>query len=389
VADVVGCKSGGGPRENGSDTKDIYPQKVSDLLLISGDREKVSGERRKIRKKASELIKRPGHRQKVSYETRICQRKASELTEIYSEEMRICRETEPLKSTTGKDLGDEVLESLSKNANDEGNYACNTDDCIEIENLGPDDTSRTRSLTQSIHDDNSSIQNDENRSCTLQNNHDAENSKRNHEENNPSICDYETCGTRRRDQLNYDNNPSIQNDENRSHATQYNHDVENNTSSHEENNPSRCDDEHFGSTYDGDILRTAEATTRGSSADIRKGWSEVKSEMSGEKYQDETNDKEEGIANGADLKHTVANDPGCNRGTKELLHEIAREKRERKATKADDADVPEYLWEEHLLNDCPTPWILQERTRLRRAIRLLRARMLKWWKQRVTRSFLE
>jgi hypothetical protein len=147
VADVGGCKSGGGPRQNGSDTQDIYPQKVSDLLLISGDREKVSGERRKIRQKTSEVIKILGPRQKVSYETRICQRKASELTKIDSEEMRICRETEPLRSTTGKDLGDEVLENLSKNENDEGNYACNTDDCIVIENFGPDDTSRTRSLT--------------------------------------------------------------------------------------------------------------------------------------------------------------------------------------------------------------------------------------------------
>jgi hypothetical protein len=30
---------------------------------------------------------------------------------------------------------------------------------------------------------------------------------------------------------------------------------------------------------------------------------------------------------------------------------IAREQRARKATKADDAEVPEYLWQEHLVND--------------------------------------
>ena len=33
------------------------------------------------------------------------------------------------------------------------------------------------------------------------------------------------------------------------------------------------------------------------------------------------------------------------------LAEIAREARERKATKADDAEVPIYLWEEHMIND--------------------------------------
>jgi hypothetical protein len=80
--------------------------------------------------------------------------------------------------------------------------------------------------------------------------------------------------------------------------------------------------------------------------------------------------------------------PSLSKGSKEVLSEIAREKRERKATKADDAVVPEFLWEEHLLEDCPTPWVLVERTRLRRAILLLRTRMLKWWKRRVGRSFL-
>jgi hypothetical protein len=51
--------------------------------------------------------------------------------------------------------------------------------------------------------------------------------------------------------------------------------------------------------------------------------------------------------------------------------------------------VPECLWEEHLLHDCPTPWVLTERTRLRGGIRLLRKRMLGWWKRKITTSFLE
>jgi hypothetical protein len=81
---------------------------------------------------------------------------------------------------------------------------------------------------------------------------------------------------------------------------------------------------------------------------------------------------------------------GGSSGIKEVLHEITREKRERKATKADGADVPECLWEEHLLKDCPTPWVLEERTRLvRHGIKLLPKCMLTWWKRKVTTSFLD
>jgi hypothetical protein len=80
--------------------------------------------------------------------------------------------------------------------------------------------------------------------------------------------------------------------------------------------------------------------------------------------------------------------PGLSRGSKDLFNEIAREKRERKATKADDAKVPEFLWEEHMLQDCPTPWVVEESTRLRQAMVLLHTRMLNWWKRRVARSFL-
>jgi hypothetical protein len=275
----------------------------------------------------------------------------------------------PLQNTTVKELENEVWEHSRKGENDERNYASNTDDCILIENIGPDDTFETIRRNQII-DDNPSIQKNENQSYTLQKTHEAANNQINHEENNPSIRDYEKCGTRRRDPLIYDG-------------------TETNKSIHEENNPSIRDDNVFGSSYAGDSLRTAEATTRSSTGETRKVCSEVKNTMVGDESQDEINDKEKGSGDDEDLKNTGENGHGFTRGTKELLHEIEREKRERKATEADDADVPEYLWEEHLLNDCPTPWILQERTRLRGAIRLLRARMLKWWEQRVTRSFLE
>jgi hypothetical protein len=74
-----------------------------------------------------------------------------------------------------------------------------------------------------------------------------------------------------------------------------------------------------------------------------------------------------------------------------VLEGIAREARERKeATKADDAEVPEYLWEEHLLDDGSTSWFVSEEDgpKLRRAMNLLQARMLRWWKKKITTSFL-
>jgi hypothetical protein len=44
---------------------------------------------------------------------------------------------------------------------------------------------------------------------------------------------------------------------------------------------------------------------------------------------------------------------------------LGQELRERKATKSDDAVVPEYLWEDHLLSDGPTPWEVSEEDRPR------------------------
>jgi hypothetical protein len=75
-------------------------------------------------------------------------------------------------------------------------------------------------------------------------------------------------------------------------------------------------------------------------------------------------------------------------GTQDILNKVAREKRERKATKSDNAEIPEYLWEEHLLQDGVTPWVVTNRGKLRRAISLMRSRMLCWWKERVLASFL-
>jgi hypothetical protein len=71
-----------------------------------------------------------------------------------------------------------------------------------------------------------------------------------------------------------------------------------------------------------------------------------------------------------------------------LVGEVLRQHRERKATKSDDAEVPEDLWEDHFLSDGPTPWVITNRTKLREATWLLRRRMLLWWQRNVTITFL-
>jgi hypothetical protein len=68
--------------------------------------------------------------------------------------------------------------------------------------------------------------------------------------------------------------------------------------------------------------------------------------------------------------------------------EISREGRERKATKADDAEVPEYLWHEHVFEDCGRSWMDSQKKVLPRAAKVLQKGMLKHWKQRVLTSYL-
>jgi hypothetical protein len=73
-----------------------------------------------------------------------------------------------------------------------------------------------------------------------------------------------------------------------------------------------------------------------------------------------------------------------------VLKAISREQRDRKAVKADDADVPEYLWEDQLLEalDMGTADELA-RKKVRRVSTWLRSVMLCWWQRKVTTSYIE
>jgi hypothetical protein len=66
---------------------------------------------------------------------------------------------------------------------------------------------------------------------------------------------------------------------------------------------------------------------------------------------------------------------------------IARTEREKKAVKADDAEVPRYLWEEHYYETSTRQWADKDRPRVERAFDGFRLFALRWWKRKVTSSF--
>jgi hypothetical protein len=152
---------------------------------------------------------------------------------------------------------DEVLGKRKDNVNDGGPDASDTDNGVGSSNLGPEDT----------------------------------------------------CGTRIQNPIIHDDNPSIQNDGNRSKATQSTHDAKNNKISHEENNPSIHNDENHGSTYDADILGTADDKTNVLPAETQQSPSEEKSEIFCDESRVVTKEKEGSIETGEDLKTADEKEP--------------------------------------------------------------------------------
>jgi hypothetical protein len=71
-----------------------------------------------------------------------------------------------------------------------------------------------------------------------------------------------------------------------------------------------------------------------------------------------------------------------------LLEKIFRDLPEQKVVKSDNAEVPDYLWEDHLVDDNVCNWSPPNQVGLLGAMKLLRERMLRWWKKPVTTSYL-
>jgi hypothetical protein len=99
----------------------------------------------------------------------------------------------------------------------------------------------------------------------------------------------------------------------------------------------------------------------------------------------------------ASIEPEDEDDPFLFSGKKQddtIFHDIAREQREKKATKANDAELPEYLWIEHLLDDADpaknfdtSKWNAAHLAALPTLMEGLRNIRLKWWKKKVTLSF--
>ena len=67
--------------------------------------------------------------------------------------------------------------------------------------------------------------------------------------------------------------------------------------------------------------------------------------------------------------------------------DAAKSLREQKAVKSDDAEVPEKLWEDHLFDN--SSWAdvwLENKEKFKKACKLLKQSMLRWWKRTVTAS---
>jgi hypothetical protein len=74
--------------------------------------------------------------------------------------------------------------------------------------------------------------------------------------------------------------------------------------------------------------------------------------------------------------------------SKTCLDEILHEHRQRKAVKSDNAKVPEYLWEAHLIEGCEgINWDDDVISKVGTVIDWLHEQMLRWWKRRVTSAY--
>jgi hypothetical protein len=74
-------------------------------------------------------------------------------------------------------------------------------------------------------------------------------------------------------------------------------------------------------------------------------------------------------------------------GQEEMFEEMDNIQREQKATKADDAEVPDLLWVSNLVDDGPSEWTALQQTNLDGAMEFARERLLRYWEKTLLRSF--
>jgi hypothetical protein len=104
-------------------------------------------------------------------------------------------------------------------------------------------------------------------------------------------------------------------------------------------------------------------------------------------FADPTEDEDDGLTREPLTKRSKVSTEE-NEETKGSLDGIKQDTREQKATKVDDADVSKFLWYEHLCDDGERSWTEAEKQQLPAAANTLRAGMLRFWKRKVTTSFV-
>lgn len=73
----------------------------------------------------------------------------------------------------------------------------------------------------------------------------------------------------------------------------------------------------------------------------------------------------------------------------QLLQQVDQDKRERKATKADDAVVPVFMWTKHYIEESNMAWDFSDMPQIERAMNVMRKYLLRRWKRRIFHSYLE
>jgi hypothetical protein len=102
------------------------------------------------------------------------------------------------------------------------------------------------------------------------------------------------------------------------------------------------------------------------------------------------NDGDEAIDEGVNWINRGEFSLGLGDTYNKVLADISREHCEQTVVKVEDADIPKYPWEEHLLEEIETQkWDATKLAIIQRISNLSRSKMLCWRKQNVAVSYIQ
>lgn len=85
----------------------------------------------------------------------------------------------------------------------------------------------------------------------------------------------------------------------------------------------------------------------------------------------------------------ISHFPQLSEEQERILQQVDQDKRERKATKSDDAKVPVYVWTRHYMEESDFIWEESDMERLTRAMDTMRGYLVKRWKRKIFHSYLD